>query len=195
MKLPAIVAEPAAVYHEDAFDENRMKYWLHEIKLRCSDLSDRPSSDRSPLEDTDARILQVLEAEPWSSVQTITEFLKIPASTVHIHLTTCLNMKSRHFKWVSHSLDDDHDDLRAKRLEGAQQLLDVLQAQERCHFRDLIAGDETWVHLGMKQGTIWLPAEAELPARVERTIASTCWSFSGEFTGSHTIAGSQKVAH
>jgi hypothetical protein len=27
MKLPVIVAELAAVYHEDAFDENRMKYW------------------------------------------------------------------------------------------------------------------------------------------------------------------------
>jgi hypothetical protein len=26
MKLPAIVAELAAVYHEDAFDENRVKY-------------------------------------------------------------------------------------------------------------------------------------------------------------------------
>jgi hypothetical protein len=26
MELPAIVAEPAAVYQEDAFDENRVKY-------------------------------------------------------------------------------------------------------------------------------------------------------------------------
>jgi hypothetical protein len=32
MKLPAIVAEPAAVYHEDAFGGNVVKYWLHEIK-------------------------------------------------------------------------------------------------------------------------------------------------------------------
>jgi hypothetical protein len=44
MKLPAIVTELAAVYHEDAFDENRAKYWLHEIKLHRSDKSDRPSS-------------------------------------------------------------------------------------------------------------------------------------------------------
>jgi transposase len=68
MKLPAIVAELAAVHHENAFDENRVKYWLHEIKLHRSDLSDRPSSGRPPLEDIDARIRQVLEAEPWSSV-------------------------------------------------------------------------------------------------------------------------------
>jgi hypothetical protein len=32
MKLSAIVAELSAVYHEDAFDENRVKYDLHEIK-------------------------------------------------------------------------------------------------------------------------------------------------------------------
>jgi hypothetical protein len=134
MKLPAIVAEPTAVYRDDAFDENIVKYWLHEIELHGSDLSHRPSSDRPPLEDIDARILQILESETWSSVRTIAEFFKIPGSMVHLHLTTSVNMKSRHFKWVSHFLDDD---LRAKRLKGARQLLAVLQAQERCHIRDL----------------------------------------------------------
>jgi hypothetical protein len=109
MKLLAIVAELAAVYHEDAFDENRVKYWLHAIKLYCSDLSDRPNSGRSPLEDIDTRIVQVLEAEPWFSVQTIAEFLKISASTVHFNLATSFNMKSRHFKWVPHFLNDDWD--------------------------------------------------------------------------------------
>jgi hypothetical protein len=98
IKLPVIVAKRAAVYREDAFDENRVKYWLHEIKLDRSDLSGRPSSGRTLLEDIDARILQVLEAEPWSSVRTITEFPKIPPSTAHLRLTTSLNMKSRHFK-------------------------------------------------------------------------------------------------
>jgi hypothetical protein len=64
MKLPGTVDELAAVYHKDAFDENRVKYGLYEIKLQRSDLSDRPSSGRPQLEDIDARILQVLEAEP-----------------------------------------------------------------------------------------------------------------------------------
>jgi hypothetical protein len=140
MILPAIIAELAAVSHEDAFDECRVNYWLPEIKIHRSDLSDRASSGRPPLEDIDAQILQVLEVEPWSSVRTIAGFLKIPASTVHLHLTTSLNMQSRHFKWVPHFLDDD---LRAKRLEGVRQLLDGLQAQERYHFRDLITGDAT----------------------------------------------------
>jgi hypothetical protein len=110
-----------------------------------------------------------LEAEPWSSVQTITEFLKIPASTVHLNLTTSLNMKSRRFKWVPHFLDDD---LRTKRMEGARQLLDVLQAQGRCHFRDLTTGDKTWVYLDMKPADIWLLADAELFVHVKRTITS-----------------------
>jgi hypothetical protein len=75
MKLPATLAELAAIYHEDAFDVNRVKYWLHEIKSHRSDLSDRPSSGRLLFENIDARILQVLEAEPWSLVQMIAEFL------------------------------------------------------------------------------------------------------------------------
>jgi hypothetical protein len=98
-----------------------------------------------------------LEAEPWSSVRTIVEFLKIPASMVQLHLITSLNMKSRHFNWVPHFLDDD---LRAKRLDGARQLLDVLQAQERCYFQDSIAGVETWIYLDVKPETVWLPAGA-----------------------------------
>jgi hypothetical protein len=32
MKLPAIIAERAAVYNEYALGENRVKYWLHAIK-------------------------------------------------------------------------------------------------------------------------------------------------------------------
>jgi hypothetical protein len=67
-KLPTVVAELMEVYHEDAFDENRVNYWLHETKLHHSDLSDRPRPGWPPLEDVDARILQVLEAEPWSLV-------------------------------------------------------------------------------------------------------------------------------
>jgi hypothetical protein len=54
MKLPVIAAELAAVYHEDAFEKNRVKYWLHEMKVHRSDLSDQPSSGRRPLEDTEA---------------------------------------------------------------------------------------------------------------------------------------------
>jgi hypothetical protein len=93
MKLPVIVAAPAAVYHEDAFDENKMKSWLHQIKLHRSHLSDRPSSGRPPLEDINGRIQQILEAEPWSSFPTIAEFFKIFASTVHFHLTTSLTIQ------------------------------------------------------------------------------------------------------
>jgi hypothetical protein len=96
MKLPAIVARLAAVDHKDAFDKTRVKYWLREIMLHCSDLSDRPISGGLPLENINAQIMQVLEAEPCPSVRTSAEFLKIRASRGHLHLTTSLNMKSRH---------------------------------------------------------------------------------------------------
>jgi hypothetical protein len=56
--------------------------------------------------------------------------------------------------------------------ENRAELLDVLQTQERCHFRDLITGDETWVYLDMKPGTVWLPADAELLVRVKKAVES-----------------------
>jgi hypothetical protein len=64
IKRPAMVAELAAVYHEDAFDESRAKHLSHEIKFYRSDLSDRSSSSGPSLEDIDTQILQVLETEP-----------------------------------------------------------------------------------------------------------------------------------
>jgi hypothetical protein len=39
IKPPAIVAELKAIDHEDAFDEKRMKYWLHE---RTKDVDCQP---------------------------------------------------------------------------------------------------------------------------------------------------------
>jgi hypothetical protein len=59
--------------------------------------------------------------------------------------------ESQGFKRVPHFLDDD---LRAKRLESSRWLFDILQAQERCHFRYLITENETWVYLDMKAWTI-----------------------------------------
>jgi hypothetical protein len=60
MKLPAIAVELAPIYHQDAYDENRVKYWPHEIKLHRSDLSDRPSSGRPLL-----KISMLKFCKPW----------------------------------------------------------------------------------------------------------------------------------
>jgi hypothetical protein len=60
--------------------------------------------------------MQVLEAEPWSSVRAIAEFLKISVSMVHLHLTTSQYEKPT-FQMVPHFLNDD---LRVKQLEGTR---------------------------------------------------------------------------
>jgi hypothetical protein len=131
MKLTEIVTELASILHEEAFDENKVNHWLHELKLHRSDLSDRPHSSGLLLEEIDARILQIAETEPRDLVRTIAEVFNIPVSTVHLHLTSSPNMKSRHFKWVPHFLSND---LRAKRSEGTPSLLGVVKSQEKVIF-------------------------------------------------------------
>jgi hypothetical protein len=49
MKLPEIVVELAAVYHKEAFNENRVKYWEHQLQIDHSNLRDRLSSGKPPL--------------------------------------------------------------------------------------------------------------------------------------------------
>jgi hypothetical protein len=107
MKLPEIVAKIAAVYHEDAFHENTVKYWRHEIKLHRSDLGDRPSSGGPPLEEIDARILQVLEAEPSYSGRTMAELPKTGAATGNLHLSRSVKRKSGYLKSARGLADDD----------------------------------------------------------------------------------------
>jgi hypothetical protein len=54
-------------------------------------------------------------------------------------------------------------------LDNAGELLDALTLQEESHFRDLVTGDETRVHLGMKPGNVGL-SDAELPVRAKKQM-------------------------
>jgi hypothetical protein len=64
-------------------------------------------------------------------------------------------------------------------------------------FRDVITGDETWVHLDIQPVTIWLliiqNCHSESKGQLQAKNAYK--SFSVEFRGSHIIAGSKKIEH
>jgi hypothetical protein len=62
--------------------------------------------EADPPEDADTQILQVLEAEPCSSVRKMAEVLIIPALTVYLHLTASLIMKARPFNYPKDSWFD-----------------------------------------------------------------------------------------
>jgi hypothetical protein len=79
MKLPVIVAEKVTVCHKDAFDENGVKYWPHEIMFHCSDLSDRPNLADSLLK------ISMLEFCKFWRLSHGLRFEQLPSSSRFLH--------------------------------------------------------------------------------------------------------------
>jgi hypothetical protein len=65
------------------------------------------------------------------------------------------------------------EELREKRVDGARTLLDVLEAQQRIVFRDIVTDNESRIYLHMSPNSIWIGAEETAPTRPRTMIAST----------------------
>ena len=168
LKLGDIVLELSSVYGEDAYTRPSIKYWLHQLKLGRTDLATQHVGGRPPLDDTDAEILSVLHTSPFSSVRTIADSMGIPASTVYFHLVEKIGFKNYFLRWVPHMLTEE---LRQKRVELAQQLLELLERQRRVKFRDIVTGDESWFLQHYDHERIWSVSADEVPTRVRPTIS------------------------
>jgi len=182
MKLYAIHQELCSTYGEAVYSIETVKYWLHQIKLEREDLTDQPTSGRPPLDDLDASIMRELLREPFSSVRSLEDATGIPAATVYRRLTQSLQMVSRHLRWVPHMLTEE---LRAKRCTQAKELRKVLKAQQKIGWRDIITGDESWIHYDINPSSIWTVPGDEVPVRPRITVQSekrmliVFWGISG----------------
>jgi hypothetical protein len=167
--LDRIVAEFASVYGEQVSAKKSVGHWIHQAKLKRSDIEDEVKHGRLPLDDVDARILACLGHEPFSSTRSIAQALGLAPATVHRHLTISLDIQSRHFPWVVHVLTRE---LRDQWIKGARALLDVLRQQEKTHFQDTITGDELLIFMDTAPSSIWLSLDEQLPTRPWRTISA-----------------------
>jgi hypothetical protein len=75
-------------------------------------------------------------------------------------VTEPLQLKSRHFKWVTSLLAHA---LHQRRVEGSRALLETLEAQQRIGFRDILIEDKSWVYLDTSPISIWIGAEKKPP--------------------------------
>jgi hypothetical protein len=73
-------------------------------------------------------------------VQTIAESLNNPASTIHSHLAADIGLKIFLLRWVPDALTSE---LPQKRVDLSNQLLRVLESQQRVGFHNIVTGDES----------------------------------------------------
>jgi hypothetical protein len=61
-------------------------------------------------------------------------------------------MKNFHLRWILHNLTDD---LRQGCVTVCNELLRMLEAQDKEQFRDLLTGHESWFILEYEHGAQW----------------------------------------
>jgi hypothetical protein len=113
------------------------------------------------------RFLSLPRKHTFSSVRTIAESLAIPVSRFYSHLVEKISLKIFLLCWVPHALTSG---LRQKRIELSNQLLLVLESQQRVGFNDIVAGHESWFFQYYHHQQIWCISADEVPTRVTQTI-------------------------
>jgi hypothetical protein len=85
-------------------------------------------------------------------VRTTAESLEIPVSIIYSHLVEKIGRQNFLLRWVPHTLTNE---LRQKRVELSNQLLWVLESQQRVGFRDIVTGGESWLLQHYDHREIW----------------------------------------
>jgi hypothetical protein len=135
-----IVQKLQAQFDEHAYKPRRVRFWITEARFDRQDLHDEICTGKSPLDDLDAKILDILDKSPFEAACLISEILGIAHLTVLLHLHDSIGFNSFHLYWISHLLTND---LRKKRKEYAKAILPFLHAAERDIWYYLMTGEES----------------------------------------------------
>jgi hypothetical protein len=85
------------------------------------------------------------------------------------HLTQSLGFRARHLRWIPHLLSHSQ---KLDRVTLLQQLLSVLERQERRSWHDMVILDESWFYLNADHELIWLQRDEEVSERERCTVQS-----------------------
>jgi hypothetical protein len=129
-----------------------------------------PDVERSPV---DEAILTALAEFPFSFVRELSRRICLPRSTVHSHrhrhLTQSLRFTARHLRWVPNFLTAEQKHIR---VQMAIELLQVLSVQSTRQWHDIVALDESWIHLFSEHDLMWIAPREILVDRERHTVQS-----------------------
>lgn len=119
-----IVSEIKETYGDAAYSQSSIYFWIKEIKLGRTDLSNLPSTGKQVDDQIDYHIIYELECNPFASAKMIARRLRIAVSTVTDHFHNSLGMKNVHFKRIPHRLNTSQKEIR---VITSKQILELLQ--------------------------------------------------------------------
>jgi hypothetical protein len=126
-------------FNEHAYALRTVRFWIAEVRLGRQGLHDEIRTGRSPLDDLDTKILDILDKFSFKSTRSITEILNIVYSTLLLHLHNSIGFRSFHLHWLPHLLTHD---LREKGKEYARAMLPFLHVAECDSWFHYVTGNE-----------------------------------------------------
>jgi hypothetical protein len=164
-----IAARLQEQFAKHAYQLRTIQFWITEIRLCRQDLHDEICTGRPPLDDLDAKILDILDKSPFESANSIAERLPVAHLIVLRHLHDSIGFKSFHLHCVPHVLTDN---LREKRKEHARAMLPFLHAVERDGWHHLVIGDESWFFFNTSPRRMWTLSRDDVVTKPRRDIQS-----------------------
>ena len=149
----------------DVFAEDAPAYSTMTEHLRKPVWADRPAAaPKKPGPKTDFKLAEdidkLLKVNPGLSANQIATELGKPPTTIKSYLHNVLGYQFKKTHWIPHFLTDEQ---RKKRVDAAEQLLEVLEVAEEDDFRFLVTGDESWFFYTSPKLGLWMPEDAQAP--------------------------------
>jgi hypothetical protein len=129
----------------------------------------RDLGGRSPNQAISARIRQVLDESPGTSIRQIADEAEIPASTVWYVLTTRMGYAWRKCRLIPYILTEAQ---QQQRIHQSQLLLAILHRTKSTGWRFFSTGDESWFFYYMPHQKFWIPPDVDAP-EVSRQLIAT----------------------
>jgi hypothetical protein len=109
-----------AQFTQDAYALRTVQFWIDEVRRGRQDFHDENCMERPPLDDLDAKILDILDKSPFESTQSISKTLRVCLAIDLGRLYDSNGFRSFHLHRVPYALTVG---LREKRMEYAQAML------------------------------------------------------------------------
>ena len=172
-----IVSELKETYRDEAYSQASIYFWIKEIKLGRTDLSNLPSTGKPVDDQIDYHIIYELECNPFASARMIARRLRIAVSTVTDHFHNSLGMKNVHFRWIPHRLNSSQKEMRVK---TSKQILELLQKAKKNKYVFILTGDESWFEYSYSYKQKWVllndnNGDLTVPSDIQKKTMITCF--------------------
>ena len=155
------------VYGDDAPCLKTIETWAAKVRRGEKVLEDKPRSGRPKRSDLCIPIQNLLDKEPFISAKKISQYLRVPYTTIRRILKEELFYKKFFFRWVPYKLTEE---LRDKRVKKSKEMLKFLKNSNKYPWGTIITGDESWIYFQNSPSYIWSKEKPNFSPKIKQNF-------------------------